>query len=87
MNDLWTDKVTDSYKTMFAYYYYFENPQPAKEKVQKEILNNRKAIGIDCGKFSYAEGPLSFCQILGVTGTLETLTIEQQRIIKDVYNF
>ena len=31
VNDHWTDKVTDSYKTMFAYYYYFENPLVGKD--------------------------------------------------------
>jgi hypothetical protein len=49
-------------------------------------LDNRKAIGVNCAKFSYAEGPLSFSLILGLTGTLDTLSAEQLKIMKSVYN-
>ena len=38
------------------------------------------------GQFSFAEIPLSFSLILGVTGTLEEQSIEQKKIMKDVYN-
>jgi hypothetical protein len=40
-----------------------------------------KAIGLDCASFSYAEVPLQFNIILGVTGTLETLSQAQKDII------
>ena len=54
---------------MFAYYY-----RHKLEEVTDEVLNSKKAIGIDCAEFSYAEVPLEFDIILGVTGTLETLS-------------
>lgn len=66
---------------MFAYYY-----RHKLGEVTSEILNSKKAIGIDCAEFSYAEVPLEYDIILGVTGTLETLSEPQKKIIKDIYN-
>jgi hypothetical protein len=39
--------------------------------VTQTTLNNEKAIGINCGEFSFAEIPKNYTMILGVTGTLE----------------
>ena len=36
------------------------------------MLDSKKAIGLNCACFSYAEVPLEYDIILGVTGTLET---------------
>jgi hypothetical protein len=38
VGDLWTEKVSDGYKTMFAYYYYHENPQPGKDNITDDTL-------------------------------------------------
>lgn len=54
--------------------------------VTDEILQKKKAIGLDCASFSYAEVPLEYEIILGVTGTLETLSKPQQEIISQVYS-
>jgi hypothetical protein len=86
VGDQWTDKVTDGYKTMFAYYYNFENPQPGKDNITDETLLSKKGILINCSTFSYAECPLSFHYILGVTGTLDTLSPEQHKIMRNKYN-
>jgi hypothetical protein len=66
---------------LFAYYY-----RHKLGEVTSEVLNSKKAIGIDCAEFSYAEVPLEYDIILGVTGTLETLSEPQKKIIKDIYN-
>ena len=86
VGDLWTEKVSDGYKTMWAYYYHFENPQPGKENIESDTLLSKKGLIINCSTFSYAECPMSFDYILGVTGTLDTLSPEQHRIMKDTYN-
>lgn len=88
VGDSWSDKAVDGYKTLFAYYFYYyrDCQAPGRESITLDTLSNKKAIGINCAKFSYAEGPLSFALILGLTGTLDTLSPEQQKIMKVVYN-
>jgi hypothetical protein len=88
VGDTWSDKATDAYKTLFAYYYYYyrDAKAPLRDSISLETLKSKKAIGVNCAKFSYAEGPLSFSLILGLTGTLDTLSSEQQKIMKSVYN-
>jgi hypothetical protein len=49
-------------------------------------LNSKKALGLDCGSFLYSEVPHEFEIILGVTGTLETLSDSQKLILSDIYN-
>jgi hypothetical protein len=73
--------VTIGYKTLFAYYKLNELKQ-----VSNSTLMEKKAIGLDCASFSYAEIPLEFEIILGVSGTLETLSETQKEIIEKVYN-
>jgi len=79
VGDTWSDKATDGYKTLFAYYFYYyrDVKAPVRDSVSLETLKNKKAIGVNCAKFSYAEGPLSSALILGLTGTLDTLSSEQ----------
>ena len=73
VGDSWSDKVRVGYNTMFAYYYYNNNPQPGKDCILLDKLNDQKEIGINFTKLSFAEIPLSFHRMLGVTGTLETM--------------
>ncbi|KAL4456870.1 hypothetical protein ABPG74_014508 [Tetrahymena malaccensis] len=73
--------VTYGYKTLFAYFY--ENN---KGKISQKSLEENCFIGIKCGSFSYAEIPLKFEYIVGVTGTLQTLTEPELNIIKKEYN-
>ena len=86
--DSWTELITDSYKTMFAYYYNYEiqNQKEVDIPITEEVLQKQKIIGINCGNFSYAEGPISFKNIFGVTGTLEILSDSQFQIMCSVYN-
>ncbi|CAF4470583.1 unnamed protein product [Rotaria sp. Silwood2] len=68
------------YKTLFAYYFEHE-----KGKISRQSLEDNICIRIKCGDFSYAETPLQFQYIMGVTGTLVTLSDPEKSIIKDVY--
>ena len=69
------------YKTLFAYF--LENE---KGTISRDSLNKNISILIRLGSFSYAEVPLKFHSILGVTGTLETLSTPEKNIIENVYN-
>jgi len=68
------------YKTLFAYYYEHE-----KGNITKESLHANVNIRINCGSFSYTEIPLEFQYIIGVTGTLETLSDAEKNVIQNNY--
>lgn len=72
--------VIYGYKTLFAYYHEHE-----QGKISKESLHDNISIRINCGSFSYAEIPLQYQYIMGVTGTLETLSDPEKKVIKDDY--
>ena len=78
VGDSWSETVTDGYKTLFAYYYYYykDYKAPGKDSISLETLVNKKAIGVNFTQFSFAEGPLTSSLILGLTGTLDTLSTE-----------
>lgn len=73
--------INQGYKTMFAYF--LEHSRGAVSDVH---LSKQKVIGINTAEFSYAEVPLQFSIILGVTGTLDTLSKPEKDIIEKVYN-
>uniref|UniRef100_A0A6B2KWF2 Uncharacterized protein n=1 Tax=Arcella intermedia TaxID=1963864 RepID=A0A6B2KWF2_9EUKA len=68
------------YKTAFAYLYETEK-NTISSSTCKENLN----IYINCGSFSYAELPKNFTNILGVTGTLETLSNTERKVLEDQF--
>lgn len=78
--DLISTNSTYEYMTLFAYYH-----NHAKGEIDKKVLDSKKCILLDCAKFSFAEVPLEYNIILGVTGTLETLSDPQKDIIKNIY--
>ena len=67
--------VVYGYKTLFAYYHEHE-----RQNVSKASLDANIFIGIRCGSFSYAEIPKRFQFILGVTGTLQTLSGAEKKV-------
>jgi hypothetical protein len=73
--------VVYGYKTMFSYYYEHE-----MGIISAASLNDNISIGIKCGSYSYAEIPLSFDFIMGVTGTLKTLSDAERKIVENIYN-
>ena len=68
------------YKTLFAYY-----DENAKGGITNESLQENKSIKLKCGTFSYAEVPNMFRFIMGVTGTLKTLSDPEKKVIEDLY--
>ena len=72
--------VVYGYKTMFSYYYENETG-----RISESSLNDHIDIGIKCGNFSYAEIPSSFDFIIGVSGTLKSLSTAEKKIIDDFY--
>ncbi|KAL4445289.1 hypothetical protein ABPG74_022102, partial [Tetrahymena malaccensis] len=73
--------ISFGYKTLFAHYKEYENG-----KISKTTLSENIFIGIRCGSFSYAEIPNNFQFIMGVTGTLRSLTNYEKNIVENVYN-
>ena len=73
--------VVYGYKTLFAYYYEHE-----KGRVSQRSLDENISMIINCGSFSYAEIPLQYKFIMGVTGTLETLSGPERSVIQNDYN-
>ncbi|ETO04255.1 hypothetical protein RFI_33142, partial [Reticulomyxa filosa] len=69
------------YKTLFAYYY--ENEQ---NKISDESFKNNIFISFQIGNFSYAEVPKNFCCIMGVSGTLKTLSAPEQEVVEKDYH-
>ncbi|CAF3762063.1 unnamed protein product, partial [Rotaria sp. Silwood1] len=72
--------VVYGYKTLFAYYL-----EKERGKISEKSLDEKICITIKCGGYSYAEIPLQFQYIIGVTGTLETLSEPEKGVIKNVY--
>jgi hypothetical protein len=73
-------KIVYGYKTMFAYFNEHE-----LGKITQKSLHDHIAIGVSCGKFSYAEIPHKFDIIMGVSGTLETLSEPERSVILNNY--
>jgi hypothetical protein len=78
--DVLSFKIAYGYKTLFAYYHECENG-----KISKESLANYISMQVNCGSFSYAEIPHRFQAIMGVTGTLKTLSNAEKGIIQQNY--
>ncbi|ETO10976.1 hypothetical protein RFI_26400 [Reticulomyxa filosa] len=73
--------VRYGYKTLFAYYH-----EHAQNKISNESFKNNICISFRIGNFSYAEVPKSFCCIMGVSGTLKTLSAAEQEVVEKVYH-
>ncbi|CAF5093439.1 unnamed protein product, partial [Rotaria sp. Silwood1] len=74
------DNVVRGYDTVWAYYY-----EHQKGNISQNSLETNVGIIIHCGTFSYAEMPLDFSFIVGVTGTLKTLATTEKTILQEVY--
>jgi len=69
------------YKTVFRYLCEVE-----KKTISRASFEKHCAIELYCGNFSYAEIPHKFLRVLGVTGTLVSLSEPEKKIIEEVYN-
>jgi len=77
-NDTVTCKKVYGYKTAFQYLHKFSNGEIKDEQNVKDHVG----IYIGCGNFSFAEIPKDFNIIMGVSGTLRSLTNEEREIIQ-----
>lgn len=75
-----SSKLVFGYKTLFAYF-----DEHEKKNISDATLAERIGIKINCGSFSYAEVPKLFYSIMGVTGTLRTLSETEKRIVRADY--
>ena len=76
-------RKTEGYKTIWAYYHEHENNKITDEQLAKQI-----GLIVNCGAFSYAEmlrDMGTFARIIGVTGTLKTLSSAEKAIIRDEF--
>jgi hypothetical protein len=69
------------YKTLFAYY-----SENEKHRISEASLQENIFVQVKCGDFSYAEIPHQFDYIMGVTGTLKTLSKPEIDIIENIYD-
>ncbi len=72
--------ISYGYKTIFAYFSKYEQGE-----ITKSSRDARAALLIDCGSFSYAEIPKQYKCIMGVTGTLSTLSRPERDLLITVY--
>ncbi len=80
-NDSISYKINYGYKTVFAYLYEFHN-----NRVSRAYLDEALQITLMIAEFSYAALPTYFCNILGVTGTLEVLPHYKKKQLSERYN-
>ena len=74
--------ISQGYLTSFAYIKEHEKKAISKTSVSESI-----GLRIACGSFSYSEIPLKFDTILGISGTVETISNYQRSVIYQEYNF
>jgi len=67
------------YRTMFAYCY----EHSVTGNITKEARDRHIGVTVRCGNFSYAEITSHFNCIIGVTGTLDSLSAHQLTIVKE----
>ena len=74
----------EGYKTIWAYYHEYHK----NRTVSQEQFSKHTGIIVYCGAFSYAEmlrDMGTFAHIIGVTGTLKTLSPAEKSIIRDEF--
>ena len=75
-----TSNVAFGYNTVWQYYLEHE-----KGNISRESLVNNVGILVKFGRFSYAELPLNFAFISGVSGTLSSLSSKEKTILSETY--
>eukprot|EP00300_Choanocystis_sp_HF-7_P042751 c9453_g1_i2.p1 GENE.c9453_g1_i2~~c9453_g1_i2.p1 ORF type:complete len:802 (-),score=140.84 c9453_g1_i2:47-2452(-) len=75
-----TFSTISGFKTAFAYFQLREDKLLTQSALQEQMY-----FPIHCGSFSYAEIPRMYARVLGVTGTLDTLSAPENEILTNVY--
>jgi len=76
LHDEISTEIAYGYATTFAYFYFNE-----RGDISEQSLSDHVGMYIGCGSFSYAEIPHMFKLIMGVSGTLESLTDVEKSVI------
>ncbi|KRX04480.1 P-loop containing nucleoside triphosphate hydrolase [Pseudocohnilembus persalinus] len=74
--------ITYEYLTQFAY---LKANEDDDEEMTMQSVDQAQSLNIVSGKISYAEVPLKYNLIFGVTGTLEELDNQMKKILKEKY--
>jgi hypothetical protein len=74
--------ISFGYLTSFSYIREEERKTITPQSVPENV-----GLRISCGNFSYSEVPFEFDSILGISGTVETMSEFQRRVIYQDYNF
>jgi hypothetical protein len=69
------------YQTIFAHFKEYDNGN-----ISPSTLKSNLAVHPNCGRISYAELPVRFDVILGVTGTLKSLSSSEKKVLTDRYS-
>lgn len=72
--------ISYRYKTIYAYFHEHE-----RGEITSSSRDAKVALLVDCGAFSYAEIPKQYKCIMGVTGTLSTLSPPEFNLLKSIY--
>jgi len=73
--------ISFGYKTLFAYFKEWE-----AGNITPSTLESKIALLVSCGNFSYAEIPTCYAFMMGVTGTLSTLSSPEKNLLENAYN-
>ena len=73
--------VSFGYLTVLAYL-----KEHAAGKISEHSLNKNLRFLVACGEFLFAKSPQDFDIVMGVTGTLETMSSEERKIVKEDYH-
>ena len=65
---------------------YFKERESANGDVDESMVRKNIYLIVNCGSFSYAAIPKLYDSIIGVTGTLRTLSEGQKTILEDIYD-
>lgn len=74
-----SDKIHYGYRTMWAYYHEFYKTK----RVKKNELINQSVLNLVIANFSYSKLPDYFHTILGVSGTLESMSYGLKEILNN----
>ena len=73
-----TFKKRYGYKTAFAYM-----KEHFAGSINRTVMEDNLYMTIQCGRFSYAEIPKLYHSIMGVTGTLSTLSESEKKLLRE----
>ena len=75
-NDTITDKISYGYKTVFANCYEYE-----RKAISQLSYNSALKITLNIAPFSYSELPTFFQAILGVSGTVDSMSDYKKQML------